>query len=167
MSQLYNCSEKCYNISSAETNRLSGLFFLPNHLNTIILVNLAAASRSPGLFVSAPTDKAKRGCGFYFVQLNRKAQALLSPELLEDHGMNVKKTAYPMIAPLPVAVKSYPKFFPTIPNEESPGNYSASDSLSFLTRHDEPGLSPLFPLLAASIVVSLMSGAASPISKRS
>ena len=81
MSQLYSHYQTWYNYCSAETNRLSGLFFLPEHLNNAIIVNLGAASKSPRLFVSAPTDKAKRGCAFYFAQLNRKAQALRAPEL--------------------------------------------------------------------------------------
>lgn len=75
--------------------------------------------------------------------------------------MSVKKTARRMIAALPAAVKKVSQSFPTIPNEESPGNSFASDSLSFLTRLITPGLSPLFPPLAASIVASILSGAAS------
>ena len=85
MRQLYSHCQTWYNYCSAETKRLSGLFLLPNSFNTIILVNLAAASKGPRLFVSAPTDKAKRGCGFYFVQSNRKekAQVTQAPEPLK------------------------------------------------------------------------------------
>ncbi len=166
MRQLYSYSEKWYNISSAETNRLSGLFLLPNSFNTIILVNLAAASKGPGLFVSAPTDKAKRGCGFYFAQLNRKAQAIQAPEPLEDHGMNVKKTAERMIAALPVVVKKLSQMLSQVFPKESPGGPSlrpASNSILslLLARLKYPGLSALFPPLAASIVDTSLSGAAS------
>ena len=83
--------------------------------------------------------------------------------------MSAKKTAERMIAHLKVAVnipnisQSFPKEFPdnTLP--------VASDSiLSFLVRLEVPGLSSMFPLMAASGVGTLMSGAASPLfSKRS
>ncbi len=81
--------------------------------------------------------------------------------------MSVKKTARRMIAALPVAVKKVSQSFPTIPNEESPGGPSPrpdSDSILSLplATRDEPGLSALFPLLAVSIIDSLMVGAATP-----
>ncbi len=77
--------------------------------------------------------------------------------------MNVKKTARRMIPALPAAVKILSQMLSQyIPNEESPGNSFASDSLSFLTRLITPGLSALFPLIAAPIIDALLPGAASP-----
>ena len=90
------------------------------------------------------------------------AHIVQSPEPLEDHGMNVKKTACSMIAAFKLAVN-----IPTIP-KEFPGGPSprpVRDSILslLLARRDEPGLSTLFPLLAASIVASLLFGAASSL----
>lgn len=68
-----------------------------------------------------------------------------------------------MIAAFKVTV-NIPNISQSFPTEESPGNFSASDSILLsLVRRDEPGLSSLFPLLAASIVDSLLSGAASSL----
>ncbi len=83
MSQLYNLGGICYN-NYAEVNKSRGLFFLPKHLNTAIIVNSAATLESPNLFASALTDKAKKRLRLFFVQLNRneKAQVLRAPELV-------------------------------------------------------------------------------------
>ncbi len=80
MSQLYSLVWICYN-NYAEVNKSRGLFFLPKHLNTAIIVNSAATLESPNLFASALADKAKKRLRLFFVQLNRKAQVLVSPEL--------------------------------------------------------------------------------------
>ena len=75
--------------------------------------------------------------------------------------MNVKKTIARMIPAFKVAVKKVSQSFPTIPSEFS-DNFLVSDSILLsLARLITPGLSSLFPLLAASIVDPPLSGAAS------
>ena len=77
--------------------------------------------------------------------------------------MSVKTVS--MIAHLKAAV-NIPNISQGFPNLEFPGNTLpvVSDSvLSFLSRLEVPGLSSMFPLMAASGVGSSLSGAASSL----
>ena len=79
--------------------------------------------------------------------------------------MSAKKTAERMIAHLKVAV-NIPNISQSFPNLEFPDNTLpvVGDSiLSFLARLEVPGLSSMFPLMAAPGVGTLMSGAASSL----
>ena len=167
MSQLYNVGGICYN-NYAEANKSRGLFFLPEHLNIAIIVNSAATLESPNLFASAAADKAKTRLRLFFVQNSSlKANDTAygwSPNGVVAKGISMlflQEALYPNA--LRFVNTRIPKFIPTIPNEESPGNFLASDSIfSLLSRRDELGLSTLFPLIAAPIVASLLPGAALP-----
>ncbi len=172
MSQLYSYYQVWYNY-----NCLGYSFFVAQ--DAVFLFDNIIESYYPSRNRVCAVNKLQRafdldtqstGAVFAFVQSNRKekAQVTEAPEPLKGLTyMSVKTVS--MIARLKAAVNTrIPILSQPIPSKSS-GNYLASDLMFLsLVRRDEPGLSSLFPLMAASIVDALMPGAASPLfSKRS